>query len=129
MASCSNYSPQVRLPHSPVPTAPPATLRNAANLTPQTPAGFSPASLVDVDWRLDYNVMTSGTGREHDPRYLMRLRALQSDGTPADVEFTCTSEQLRDMLNQVRGPSSPTHTHSSPRHTPLTPIATSPYSG
>lgn len=31
-------------------------------------------SIVDVEWRLDYNVNSSATGRQHDPLYIVKLK-------------------------------------------------------
>ena len=52
---------------------------------------------MDVEWRLDYQVHSSATGREHDPLYIIKLKTVEG-GSEKPIEFTATREQLHDLL-------------------------------
>ena len=59
-------------------------------------------ALVDVDWRLDYVVRSSGAGSENAPAYFVTLKTREPDGSLRDVEFVATPEHMAEMLDTVR---------------------------
>jgi|TARA_B110000208_G_scaffold59501_1_gene77678 hypothetical protein len=64
--------------------------------------GFALPQIVDSTWRLDYQLATSSTGRARVPVYLVKLSTLEKDGTPSEIEFTCTLHQLQDFLGKTK---------------------------
>jgi hypothetical protein len=44
----------------------------------------------------------SSTGRARVPVYLVKLSTLEKDGTPSEIEFTCTLHQLQDFLGKTK---------------------------
>ena len=64
--------------------------------------GVDLPSLVDADWRLGYEVHSSATGAMHTPKFNLRLTTKNTAGQIEPIEFTCTRQQLKDMLNKVK---------------------------
>jgi len=64
--------------------------------------GFALPQIVDSTWRLDYQLATSSTGRQRVPVYLVKLSTVEKDGTPSQIEFTCTLHQLQDFLGKTK---------------------------
>ena len=62
--------------------------------------------MVDLEWRLDYQVQSSGVGKTHKPQYFIKLKTAEPSGELKDVEFTCTLQQLQDMLTRLKEASS-----------------------
>jgi len=62
--------------------------------------GFNFPHVVDVDWRLDYYVRSDAVDKANRPLYFIRLKA--KDAAPKQVEFTCTVEQLQDLVNKLQ---------------------------
>eukprot|EP00500_Bicosoecida_sp_ms1_P013477 CAMPEP_0203821650 /NCGR_PEP_ID=MMETSP0115-20131106/43783_1 /ASSEMBLY_ACC=CAM_ASM_000227 /TAXON_ID=33651 /ORGANISM="Bicosoecid sp, Strain ms1" /LENGTH=211 /DNA_ID=CAMNT_0050730677 /DNA_START=61 /DNA_END=692 /DNA_ORIENTATION=- len=64
--------------------------------------GVSLGKVVDVEWRLDYQVQSSGVGKTHKPQYFIKLKTATPTGELKDVEFTATLQQLQDMLTRLK---------------------------
>lgn len=65
-------------------------------------AGIALDRVVDVEWRLDYHVQSSGVGKVHKPLYFVKLKVAEAGGGLRDVDFTCTLQQLQDMLARLK---------------------------
>lgn len=63
--------------------------------------GFKFPKVVGVDWRLDYELRSSTTGKLSSHRYFVKLRTLDSSGNDDDFDFTCSYEQVKDLLAKV----------------------------
>ena len=59
-------------------------------------------TLIDFEWRLDYHVRSSATGIEHVPVYFVSMKTKSPDGEYGQKDFTCSHEQMQDMLSTVR---------------------------
>jgi hypothetical protein len=82
-----------------------STLYNAQKLRVRDilgQTGVDLPNLVDADWRLGYEVHSSATGAMHTPKYNLRLKTKNSAGQLETIEFTCTRQQLKDMLLKVK---------------------------
>ncbi|CAI5738084.1 unnamed protein product [Peronospora destructor] len=66
---------------------------------------FDFAQVVDVSWRLDYVLRSSGAGSVHEPLYFVQLQ-LQSpradDSGLQTVKFTCSVEELRVLVYRIQ---------------------------
>jgi len=58
--------------------------------------------LVDVEWRLDYHIRSSGTGVENVPVYLVALQTKGADGSIESQKLTLSQEQMLDFLATVK---------------------------
>ncbi len=58
--------------------------------------------IVDVDWRLDYYVKSQSLERVKLPVYFLRLKTVTPAGEVKDIEFTCSFQELQDMLARLR---------------------------
>mmetsp|Transcript_4196 Transcript_4196/g.8098 ORF Transcript_4196/g.8098 Transcript_4196/m.8098 type:complete len:196 (-) Transcript_4196:91-678(-) len=65
----------------------------------------SQRSVVDLAWRLDYLVRSSTTGIEHVPVFFVSLKTKGADGSLGSEEFTCSQEQMHDLLATVKDAS------------------------
>ena len=68
----------------------------------RTCTGLRGTHIIGCDWRLDYHVRSSATGIEHVPVYFVSLKTKGSDGTLGSTDFTCSMEQMQDLLSIVR---------------------------
>lgn len=57
--------------------------------------------LVDVSWRLDYFIKKDTISRLNKPVYTIALKTKQ-EGKTKDITFTCTLEQLQDLVNKLQ---------------------------
>jgi len=78
--------------------------------------GFSFPHLVDIKWRLDYFMRSNTLEKVNAPVYLLSLNTKKSrevsqseneesgntTSTDDKVEFTCTMEQLQDLLTKLK---------------------------
>lgn len=64
--------------------------------------GIAKTTVVGCDWRLDYHVRSSATGMERAPVYFVALKTKKSNGELEDIKFTCSLEQMQDLLSVVR---------------------------
>lgn len=60
--------------------------------------GLSFPRVIDVGWRLDYQLRSSSTGKVRSQLYLITLRTMDAHGREGEKQFTCTVEQLQDLL-------------------------------
>jgi len=64
--------------------------------------------ITGIDWRLDYFIKSNSMEKVNNPVYMISLetkksKQLGTDGNDTEnVEFTCTLEQLQDLLNRLR---------------------------
>lgn len=61
--------------------------------------------LVDADWRLDYLLRSDTISKINQPQYFIKLKIKDQQGSLRDTEFTCTIEQLQDMVNKLQDAS------------------------
>lgn len=66
-------------------------------------SAFNLPHAVDADWRLDYVVRDSHVEKIDQPLYFIRLKT-ETGGADelADVAFSCTPEQLEDLVTALR---------------------------
>ncbi|NXJ63035.1 COMD3 protein, partial [Rostratula benghalensis] len=65
--------------------------------------GRSPRHITDVSWRLDYQIKSNQLHKTYQPSYLVTLNVENSDsGSHPDVSFTCTMEQLQDLVGKLK---------------------------
>lgn len=63
------------------------------------------ASIVDVKWRLDYQIRSTARGAENSLAYIVRLVVADAHapaGGTRDIEFVASLEQLQALLDEVR---------------------------
>ena len=58
--------------------------------------------VVDVEWRLDYYLKSNAIEHINVPVYFVRLVTVDTDGKQGSVEFTCTIEELQDLIVSLR---------------------------
>jgi len=68
--------------------------------------GSSPPHIVDVDWRLDYYIKNNHLERVNEAVYLISLKT-EVPGCPElqEVQFSCTQEQLQDLVGKLKDAS------------------------
>ena len=88
-------------------TAHAAALRGALTRT-----GIGLPALVGSDWRLDYHVSSSATGKANVPVYCLKWKTVADPGGGGgggagsgaqhkDIEFMCSLQQLQDLSNSI----------------------------
>ncbi|KAM7390606.1 hypothetical protein PAMA_008673 [Pampus argenteus] len=63
--------------------------------------GRQPPHVNDVSWRLQYHMKNGQVDKVNEPFYLISLNA-ESKGIPEDINFTCTMEQLQDLVGKLK---------------------------
>lgn len=58
--------------------------------------------IVSLDWRLDYFIKSNAIERSPVPVFFVRLNTLETGGKQGVVEFTCSWEELQDLLNKLK---------------------------
>ena len=58
--------------------------------------------IVDVEWRLDYYLKSNAVERVNIPVYFVKLITVDGDGKQGKVEFTCSIEELQDLIASLR---------------------------
>ena len=58
--------------------------------------------VVDVEWRLDYYLKSSAVEHVNVPVYFVKLTTVDADGRPGAVQFTCSIEELQDLIASLR---------------------------
>ncbi|XP_011407076.1 PREDICTED: COMM domain-containing protein 3-like [Amphimedon queenslandica] len=61
--------------------------------------------LTDVNWRLDYYIKSNHLERVDKPVYTISLNTEEGDGKKKDVIFSCTQEQLQDLVGKLKDAS------------------------
>ncbi|KAF1428486.1 COMM domain-containing protein 3, partial [Eudyptes chrysocome] len=65
--------------------------------------GRSPLHITDVSWRLEYQIKSNQLHKTYQPSYLVTLNVENSDsGSHPDVSFSCTMEQLQDLVGKLK---------------------------
>lgn len=68
--------------------------------------GTSPPHIVDVDWRLDYYIKNNHLERVNEAVYLISLKTeVPGCSELKDVQFSCTQEQLQDLVGKLKDAS------------------------
>ena len=57
--------------------------------------------IVDIKWRLDYNVRSKQGGKTNAPIYFVSL-TLKDRGLLRNVDMIATQEELQDLYDKVR---------------------------
>ena len=65
--------------------------------------GRRPRNIVDASWRLDYNTRNSHSTKIGEIRYTITLKTDSAAGD--DVTFTCTKDELQDLIAKLKGAS------------------------
>ncbi|CAB1424779.1 unnamed protein product [Pleuronectes platessa] len=55
----------------------------------------------DVSWRLQYHIKNGQVDKVNEPSYLISLNT-ENEGSSEDVNFTCTMEQLQDLVGKLK---------------------------
>jgi hypothetical protein len=63
--------------------------------------GIALPEIVDIDWRLDYNVRSKQGGRENKALYFVSLK-VKDRGLVRSIDLVANQEELQDMFNKVR---------------------------
>lgn len=56
----------------------------------------------DVSWRLEYQIKNAQVDKVDAPFYLITLDTENEAGSSEDVNFTCTMEQLQDLVGKLK---------------------------
>jgi hypothetical protein len=57
--------------------------------------------IVDFEWRLDYSMSGTASGKSNEHRYTVKLH-LEHEGVRSTEEFTASLAQLRDLQGRVQ---------------------------
>ncbi|XP_059182889.1 COMM domain-containing protein 3 [Centropristis striata] len=63
--------------------------------------GRCPPHVNDVSWRLQYHVKNSQVDKVSEPFYSISLNT-ENQGSLEDINFTCTVEQLQDLVGKLK---------------------------
>uniref|UniRef100_A0A3P9MJK2 COMM domain-containing protein 3 n=1 Tax=Oryzias latipes TaxID=8090 RepID=A0A3P9MJK2_ORYLA len=63
--------------------------------------GRGPAHIKDVSWRLQYQMKNGQLDKVNEPFYLISLNT-ETGGASEDVDFSCTAEQLQDLVGKLK---------------------------
>ncbi|KAL7373216.1 hypothetical protein ABVT39_001535 [Epinephelus coioides] len=63
--------------------------------------GRCPPQITDASWRLQYHVKNGQVDKVNEPFYLISLNT-ENEGSPEDINFTCTVEQLQDLVGKLK---------------------------
>ncbi|KAF6722903.1 COMM domain-containing protein 3 [Oryzias melastigma] len=63
--------------------------------------GRGPAHIKDVSWRLQYQMKNGQLDKVNEPFYLISL-STENGGASEDVDFSCTAEQLQDLVGKLK---------------------------
>nr|XP_043891599.1 uncharacterized protein LOC122775599 [Solea senegalensis] len=55
----------------------------------------------DVSWRLQYHMKNGQVDKVNEPGYLISLNT-ESEGSSQDINFTCSVEQLQDLVGKLK---------------------------
>ncbi|KAM6900260.1 COMM domain-containing protein 3 isoform 1-T1 [Xenentodon cancila] len=59
------------------------------------------AQINDVSWRLQYHMKNGQLDKVNEPFYLLSLNT-ENQGSSEDINFTCTMEQLQDLVGKLK---------------------------
>ncbi|KAM9826954.1 COMM domain-containing protein 3 [Neosynchiropus ocellatus] len=63
--------------------------------------GNRPTLINDVSWRLQYHMKNGQVDKVNEPFYLISLNT-ENKGTSEDINFTCSMEQLQDLVGKLK---------------------------
>ncbi|XP_026147841.1 COMM domain-containing protein 3 [Mastacembelus armatus] len=63
--------------------------------------GRRPPQINDVSWRLKYHLKNGQVDKVSEPFYLISLDT-KNEGSSKDISFTCTVEQLQDLVGKLK---------------------------
>ncbi|XP_054479050.1 COMM domain-containing protein 3 [Anoplopoma fimbria] len=63
--------------------------------------GRCPPKINDASWRLQYHVKNGQVDKVNEPFYLISLNT-ENKGPSEDINFTCTVEQLQDLVGKLK---------------------------
>jgi len=64
---------------------------------------FGRAKIIDVDWRLDYNIKSSQGEKVNQMSYLVNIHTQEpSDSEIKIISFNCSLEQLQDLVGKLK---------------------------
>ncbi|XP_034718745.1 COMM domain-containing protein 3 isoform X1 [Etheostoma cragini] len=63
--------------------------------------GRCPPRINDASWRLQYHVKNDQVDKVNEPFYLISLNT-ENEGSKEDINFTCTVEQLQDLVGKLK---------------------------
>ncbi|KAA8580863.1 hypothetical protein FQN60_013821 [Etheostoma spectabile] len=63
--------------------------------------GRCPPRINDASWRLQYHVKNDQVDKVNEPFYLISLNT-ENEGSEEDINFTCTVEQLQDLVGKLK---------------------------
>jgi len=66
-------------------------------------------NLVDVNWRLGFDVRSSAVGKVNEPVYLLKMTTRNDKGDLEDVEVSLDQHQLLDMRRKVQDATTQVH--------------------
>ncbi|CAF97970.1 unnamed protein product [Tetraodon nigroviridis] len=66
-----------------------------------TSIGTSPPQVHDVSWRLQQHVKNAHLDKVNQPFFDISLKT-ENRGVPEDINFTCSMEQLQDLLGKLK---------------------------
>merc|ERR1712131_12779 len=66
--------------------------------------GRCPPHINDASWRLEYRIKNGHVHKVNEPSYLIALNVENGDmgGSSEDVRFSCTMEQLQDLVGKMK---------------------------
>ncbi|KAF3703500.1 COMM domain-containing protein 3 [Channa argus] len=63
--------------------------------------GRRPPHINDVSWRLKYHMKNGQVDKVNEPFYSISLN-VENEGSSDDIDFTCTVEQLQDLVGKLK---------------------------
>ncbi|XP_026218685.1 COMM domain-containing protein 3 [Anabas testudineus] len=66
-----------------------------------TSIGRRPPHINDVSWRLNYHMKNEQVDKVNEPFYSISLN-VEGEGSSEDINFTCTVEQLQDLVGKLK---------------------------
>ncbi|KAG8009398.1 COMM domain-containing protein 3 [Nibea albiflora] len=63
--------------------------------------GRRPPQINDVSWRLQYHMKNGQVDKVNEPFYSISLKS-ENEGSSEDINFTCTMEQLQDLVGKLK---------------------------
>ncbi|XP_059828089.1 COMM domain-containing protein 3 [Hypanus sabinus] len=64
--------------------------------------GRFPSHIIDASWRLEYHIRNNHLHKVNQPAYLLTLNVENGSQPAQDVTFSCTMEQLQDLLGKLK---------------------------
>ncbi|XP_032896042.1 polycomb complex protein BMI-1-like [Amblyraja radiata] len=61
-----------------------------------------PSHIIDASWRLEYHIRNNHLHKVNQPAYLLTLNVENGSRPAQDVTFSCTMEQLQDLLGKLK---------------------------